>query len=52
MWSEEQFKETLLAIHAYDKIVAELEKLQESSEDLKQVSRLKYYGLKLFQILR
>ncbi|WP_256528077.1 MULTISPECIES: AIPR family protein [unclassified Bradyrhizobium] len=49
MWSEQQFKETLLAIHAYDKIVAELEKLQKSNEDLKQVSRLKYYGLKLFK---
>jgi hypothetical protein len=49
VWSEEQFKETLLAIHAYDKIVDELEKLQKAQEDLKQVSRLKYYGLKLFK---
>ena len=49
MWSEDQFKETLLAIHAFDKIVADLEQLQKSSEDLKQVSRLKYYGLKLFK---
>ncbi|RXG87345.1 AIPR family protein [Bradyrhizobium zhanjiangense] len=49
MWSEQQFKETLLAIHAYDKIVGELEKLQKANEDLKQVSRLKYYGLKLFK---
>jgi hypothetical protein len=50
MWSEQDFKETLLAIHAYDKIVLELEKLQKTNDDLKQVNRLKYYGLKLFKL--
>lgn len=50
MWSEAQFKDALLAIHAFDKITEELDILQESAEDLKQVGRLKYYGLKLFKL--
>jgi AIPR protein len=50
VWTEQQFKETLLAIHAYDKIVVELETLQRQSDELKQVTRLKYYGLKLFKL--
>lgn len=50
MWSDAQFKDTLLAIHAFDKISEELEILQDSADDLKQVGRLKYYGLKLFKL--
>jgi hypothetical protein len=50
IWSEEKFRECLLAIHSYNQISSELDKLQEQNEDLKQVSRLRYYGLKLFKI--
>jgi hypothetical protein len=50
MWSEAQFKDTLLAIHAFDRISEELHRLQETADDLKQVGRLRYYGLKLFKL--
>jgi hypothetical protein len=50
VWTDERFKETLLAVHAFDKIVDELEQLQAENDDLRQVTRLKYYGLKLFQM--
>ncbi len=50
LWSDRQFKETLLAIHAFERIEEELKTLQSSSEELKQVGRLKYYGLKLFKL--
>jgi hypothetical protein len=50
MWSDGQFKQTLLAIHAFDRIEEELKAIQNSSEELKQVGRLKYYGLKLFKL--
>jgi hypothetical protein len=50
VWSDQQFKETLLAVHVFNKIVAELETMQSENEDLRQVTRLKYYGLKLFQM--
>jgi hypothetical protein len=50
VWTEDQFRECLLAIHSYNRITFELHKLQDENEDLKQVSRLKYYGLKLFKI--
>ncbi len=50
VWTDQQFRETLLAVHAFDKIVDELEKIQAENEDLRQVTRLKYYGLKLFQM--
>ncbi len=50
VWSEAQFQDTLLAIHVYNKILMELEELQSKEEDLKQVTRLRYYGLKLFKI--
>jgi hypothetical protein len=50
MWSESQFKDTLLAIHAFDRISEELNRLQDSNDELKQVGRLKYYGLKLFKL--
>jgi hypothetical protein len=50
MWSEEKFRECLLAIHSYNRVSSELHKLQEESEDLRQVSRLRYYGLKLFKL--
>lgn len=49
MWSEREFKETLLAIHAFDRISEELTLLQEADE-LRQLGRLKYYGLKLFKL--
>ena len=39
----------MLAIHAYNKIQTELSKLQSVEEDLKQITRLRYYGLKLFR---
>ena len=50
VWSDEQFRDTLLAIHAYNKLQIELEKVQEEHGDLKQITRLKYYALKLFKI--
>lgn len=50
IWSEADFKDTLLAVHAFEKITEELELLQQSADDLKQVGRLKYYGLKLFKL--
>jgi AIPR protein len=49
IWSEDQFRQTLLAIHAYNKIQEELQKLQTSNDDLKQITRLRYYGLRLFK---
>jgi hypothetical protein len=49
IWSDDQFRQTLLAIHSYHKINAELHRLQISSDDLKQVTRLRYYGLRLFK---
>jgi hypothetical protein len=49
IWSEDQFRETLLAIYAYNRIRQELQKLQAANEDLKQVMRLRYYGLRLFK---
>jgi AIPR protein len=50
VWSEEQFQDTLLAIHAYNKLQSELGKAQKEHSDLKQITRLKYYALKLFKI--
>jgi hypothetical protein len=50
IWSDQQFRETLLAIHSYNKIDSELKKIQSENEELKQLSRLKYYGLKLFKM--
>jgi AIPR protein len=50
VWSEEQFQDTLLAIHAYNKLQSELAKAQKEHSDLKQITRLKYYALKLFKI--
>lgn len=50
LWSDEQFRDCLLAIHTYEKIGAALQKLQSEHEDLKQISRLRYYGLKLFKV--
>ncbi len=49
IWSEEQFRETLLAVHSYNKLLDELVKLQDGADDLRQLSRLKYYALKLFK---
>jgi hypothetical protein len=49
IWSEDQFRQTLLAIHTYNKIHEELQKLQSSNDDLKQITRLRYYGLRLFK---
>jgi hypothetical protein len=50
VWSEEQFQDTLLAIHTYNKLQSELAKAQKQHSDLKQITRLKYYALKLFKI--
>jgi hypothetical protein len=50
VWSEDQFEDTLLAIHAYNKLQRELAKAQAEHSDLKQITRLKYYALKLFKI--
>jgi len=36
VWTEEQFQDTLLAIHAYNKLQRELEKVQQEHGDLKQ----------------
>ncbi|MEH6950877.1 AIPR family protein [Nitrobacter sp. NHB1] len=49
IWSDDQFRTTLLAIHAFWKIESALKSLQTSIVDLRQISRLKYYGLKLFK---
>jgi hypothetical protein len=49
VWTESEFRECLLAIHAYNKIQIVLSRLQSVEEDLKQITRLKYYGLKLFK---
>jgi hypothetical protein len=49
IWSDDQFREAMLAIHAYNRILQELQKLQAANEDLKQVTRLRYYGLHLFK---
>jgi hypothetical protein len=50
LWSDEQFRDCLLAIHTFEKISAALQKLQTEHEDLKQLGRLRYYGLKLFKL--
>ena len=50
VWTEDQFDDTLLAIHAYTKLQDELASAQEEHGDLKQITRLKYYALKLFKI--
>jgi hypothetical protein len=50
VWTDSQFHDCLLAIHTYNKINLELHNLQESNVDLKQITRLRYYGLKLFKI--
>ena len=49
VWTDSQFRECLLAIHTYNKINSELHSLQEANDDLKQLTRLRYYGLKLFK---
>jgi len=50
IWTESEFRECLLAIHVYNKIFTELKKLQASEGDLKQITRLRYYGLRLFKM--
>jgi hypothetical protein len=50
IWTEPEFRECLLVIHVYNKVFAELKKLQAKEEDLKQISRLRYYGLRLFKM--
>lgn len=49
VWTDEQFKETLLAIHAYNKLNESLHELQEIEPQYKQITRLKYYALNLFK---
>ena len=50
VWTDEQFRDCLFAIHTFEKINAALHKLQSQQDDLKQISRLRYYGLKLFKL--
>jgi hypothetical protein len=50
VWTDSQFRDCLLAVHTYNKINSELHRLQEANEDLKQITRLRFYGLKLFKI--
>jgi hypothetical protein len=50
VWTEEQFQDALLAIHTYNKLLNELDKVQKEHTDLKQITRLKYYALKLFKM--
>lgn len=50
VWTDEQFRDCLLAIHSYEKVGEALAKLQSENDDLKQITRLKYYGLKLFKL--
>jgi AIPR protein len=50
VWSEEQFRDALLAIHSYNKLQQELAQVQEEHADLKQITRLRYYAVKLFKI--
>ncbi len=50
IWTESEFRECLLAIHVYNKIFSELKQLQAEAGDLKQITRLRYYGLKLFKM--
>lgn len=49
MYNEEQFKESLLAVHSFYKILDLLKHLEEEGE-CKQLSRLKYYGLHLLKM--
>jgi hypothetical protein len=48
--TDQQFRECLLAIHVYNKVSSELKRLQSEEVDLKQITRLRYYGLNLFKI--
>jgi hypothetical protein len=50
VWSDSQFSDCLLAIHTYNKMDFELRKLQKENDDLRQITRLRYYALKLFKI--
>ena len=50
VWSEEQFQDTLLAIHAYNKLQQKLTEAQKKFSELKQITRLKYYALRLFKV--
>jgi hypothetical protein len=50
VWSDEQFRDCLLAVHTYSKMVGALNKLQLEHDDLRQITRLRYYGLRLFKI--
>jgi len=49
-WSDEQFQETLLAVHTYNKLMSSLDELQQSEPEYRQIGRLKYYALHLFKI--
>lgn len=50
LWSTEQFKEVLLSIHSFNKINESLNEFQAKNEEFKQITRLKYYALKLFKM--
>jgi len=49
LWTDDQFKDTLLAIHAFSKLSEALHRQQEMRPDLKQITRLRYYALNLFK---
>lgn len=49
VWTEEQFRDTLLALHTSNKIIEALNQLQEEEPKYKQIIRLKYYALNLFK---
>jgi hypothetical protein len=40
VWTDKEFRECLLAIHAYNEMFTQLKRLQEMEPDLKQISRL------------
>lgn len=50
LWTEDQFKDTLLAIHTFNFLSRELSEIESKNIEYKQISRLKYYALKLFKL--
>ena len=50
LWSNEQFQDCLLAIHTFNKLTSALTDLQEQQSDLKQIARLRWYALRLFNL--
>jgi hypothetical protein len=50
IFSDAQFDDLLLAIHCFRRVSDDLNLEKESHEDLKQITRLHYYGLRLMKI--